>query len=894
MQAGSLVGCDELVDLTLQSPLVLPETGATQLQLLVGGPDAAAQRSLSVHSRPADESADWTRHATGLLASTDSDETFDALTWPPAAAEVDLAGAYDRLTDGGYEYGPAFRGLSRAWRDEHAGYAEVVLPEPAEADRYALHPALLDAALHLLVLDAVDGATGASLLLPFSFNGVRLARTGASELCVRIERIGDDRFSLLAQDGNGQPVVRLESLALRRAAKAATPAGELFGGYTVDWTTGQAAERDLTGQRWAVVGVGRAADELAAELVESGAEVSGYYDLVSVADLTDGAPAGTVLAPVRIEDFDPDDDPADAARETSARVLELLQAWLGDPRFEASRLVLVTAGVAGPDAAGDALTGSAVWGLVRAAAAEHPGRFVLVDSDSDGSGVWPAVAGLIEAGEWQLAVRAGRVLVPRLTALPAAGTDSPDFDGALAAGTVLVTGGTGGLGALVAERLVVGHGVRSLLLLSRSGPAAEGASELAARLAGLGAEVEVVACDVSDRAALATAIGGRRLSGVVHAAGVTADAPVDRLSESELALTFGPKADAGWLLHELTVDQPLAAFVLFSSVAAVLGNAGQASYAAANGFLDGLAEYRRRLGLPAVSVAWGLWDVPTGMTGALTPADLARFGRAGVAPLAAEHGLALFDQAIKLSSAVPADSAIAGQLVAAAWDARGLRERAEAGQLAPVLRSLTKATRRPSRTTGSDRVGSTGRTGTGSTETAAVTGGIAERLAGLAEDAARELLSGLIRAEVAAVLGFADADAISPAHAFAELGLDSLTVVDLRNRLDAVTGLRLPATLAFDYPTVTALLDHLMRTLAPRVASAEDTLRANLDELERTLPDSDQATRGKLIALLHSTLARLEAVPDGQEQLAGQQLGVQEQLESASDDEIFAFIDTQL
>jgi acyl carrier protein len=171
----------------------------------------------------------------------------------------------------------------------------------------------------------------------------------------------------------------------------------------------------------------------------------------------------------------------------------------------------------------------------------------------------------------------------------------------------------------------------------------------------------------------------------------------------------------------------------------------------------------------------------------------------------------------------------------------------------------------------------------------AATGGIAERLAGLAEESARELLSELIRAEVAAVLGFADAEAISPAHAFSELGFDSLTVVDLRNRLDAVTGLRLPATLAFDYPTVTALLDHLMRTLAPAAACPEDGLAAQLDELERTLPDADPALRGKLIALLHSTLARLEAVPDGADQL-----DVHEQILTASDDEIFAFIDTQL
>jgi acyl carrier protein len=397
--------------------------------------------------------------------------------------------------------------------------------------------------------------------------------------------------------------------------------------------------------------------------------------------------------------------------------------------------------------------------------------------------------------------------------------------------------------------------------------------------------VAVEACDVSDRAALAKAIGDRQLSGVVHAAGVLADAPVDRLSDSELGLTFGPKADAAWHLHELT--DGLAAFVLFSSVAAVVGNAGQASYAAANGLLDGLAEYRQSAGLPAISVAWGLWDTPTGMTGALSAADVARLGRAGVAPLEVEHGLALFDALLGRALSGSADA----QLVAAAWDARGLRERAEAGQLSPVLRGLTKAARRPARLNRGS-TSSAGNAADSAAEAIAPRGGIAERLAGLAENAARELLSELIRAEVAAVLGFADAESISPAHAFSELGFDSLTVVDLRNRLDAVTGLRLPATLAFDYPTVTALLDHLMRTLAPRVASPEDTLAAQLDELERTLPDAEPAVRGKLIALLHSTLARLEAAPAGPD--GAEQLDVHEQILTASDDEIFAFIDTQL
>ncbi|MFL6161136.1 MAG: type I polyketide synthase [Jatrophihabitantaceae bacterium] len=894
MQAAELAGCDELVELSLESPLVLPPAGAVQLQLLVGGPDGAGRRTLSLHSRSADETAGWTRHATGLLGlAIDSAPTAEspagpAPEWPPAAAELELTEAYDRLADGGYDYGPTFQGLRRAWREQDGWYVEVALPEPADADRFALHPALLDAALHPLVLAAVAETGADSLLLPFSFGGVRVTGTGATELRVRIEQTADDRFSLRAWDAAGHQVVAVESLVLRRATKSA-PAGELAGGYSLGWVPGPAAELELTGHRWAVVGVGRAADELAAELVESGAEVSSYYDLVSVADLTYGEPAETVLAPIRIAESD---EPAEAAREAVAEVLELLQGWLGDPRFEASRLVLVTAGAVGPATDGTGLIGNAIWGLVRSAAAEHPGRFALVDSDSDGSGAWPAVAGLLAAGEWQLAVRQRQVLVPRLAALspappspaPLSPADEPadaDLTGNtedLASATVLVTGGTGGLGALVAERLVAEHGVRELLLLSRGGPAATGAAALVARLTELGAEVELLACDVSDRAALAAAIGDRRLSGVVHAAGVVADAPVDRLSDSELAPVFAPKADAAWHLHELTADQRLATFMTFSSVAAVLGNAGQGNYAAANGFLDGLAVYRRAAGLPAVAVAWGLWDVPTGLTGGLAAADVARLGRAGLAPLSAERGLALFDQALS-PVAVP-------NLVAAAWDAGSLRERAESGELTPVLRGLTRASRRASRPSAVSRS-----TGGRTPAEPSQRGGLAERLAGLAEQQAREVLSELIRAEVAAVLGFTDAEAISPGHAFSELGFDSLTVVDMRNRLDSATGLRLPATLAFDYPTVTALTEHLLRTLAPQTASPEDSLRANLAELEHNLAAQDEATRGKLITILHSTLARLEAVPAGAD---GAELDVHEQINAASDDEIFAFIDTQL
>ncbi|MFF4484870.1 beta-ketoacyl reductase, partial [Streptomyces sp. NPDC001520] len=291
-------------------------------------------------------------------------------------------------------------------------------------------------------------------------------------------------------------------------------------------------------------------------------------------------------------------------------VLEVLRLWVGDERFGGSRLVVVTRGAVSVGGEGVVdVGGGAVWGLVRSAQSEHPGRFVLVDVGVDGDvGVVADVVGL---GESEVAVRGGRVWVPRLVGVSAAGAGAGAGGGVVAGvrgGVALVTGGTGLLGGLVARHLVSVYGVGEVVLVSRRGWGAPGVGGLVGELEGLGARVRVVACDVGDRGAVAELVGSvEGLSVVVHAAGVVDDGVVGSLDGGRLVGVLGPKALGAWYLHELTCGLDLSAFVLFSSAAGVLGNAGQGSYAAANGFLDALAVHRRGQGLPGVSIAWGFW-----------------------------------------------------------------------------------------------------------------------------------------------------------------------------------------------------------------------------------------------------------------------------------------------
>nr|ATY46587.1 polyketide synthase [Micromonospora sp. HK160111] len=362
---------------------------------------------------------------------------------------------------------------------------------------------------------------------------------------------------------------------------------------------------------------------------------------------------------------------------------------------------------------------------------------------------------------------------------------------ALAAdGTVLVTGGTGTLGSLVARHLVAERGVRRLLLLSRGGRAAEGAPELVDELAALGAHVDVVAADVADRAQLAAAVAGvppeHPLTAVVHTAGVIEDGVVESLTRDGLDRVLAPKAQAAWHLDDLTRHLDLAAHVLFSSAAGVFGNPGQANYAAANGFLDGLAQSRRARGLPVVSVAWGMWARRSAMTAGLDDATLRRNRRDGMRPLDTSEGLAVLDAA--LDAADPA-------FVGARLDLAGLRGAEAETAVPPMLRGLVQRRRRAQAATGADA------------------DSLTARLRPLPAAEQIRALTDLVRVEAAAVLGHPSAEAVDPERAFKDAGFDSLTAVELRNRLVGRTGLRLTPTLVFDYPAPVSLAAHLRATL---------------------------------------------------------------------------------
>ncbi|WP_374203934.1 type I polyketide synthase [Pseudonocardia sp. ICBG601] len=768
VRAADEAGCDRVEELTLSTPLVLPERGAVQVQMWVGDADPDGVREVRIHSRPADDDEHpWITHATGLLATGASGPGPRPDRSVADGDVVDGAELYERLAGHGFGYGPVFRGLRTATPvDPAAGAGSgvdvvVELPAGTEHDGFGIHPALLDAVLHATALLGEAGPGEHTGGLPFSWQGVSLHASGATAVRARLTPVAGG-VAIDVRDPDGEPVATVESLALRPLADAAVPEPgarprALYGiGSTVVTPAAgtPVPETALLGPATAVAELGL---DPRTPVVATAAEAAGVP---------------VVVAPVATGDVH---DPVAGAHAATAAVLALLQDWLACDAVTDARLVVV------PD--GDGPAADAVRGLVRSAQAEHPGRFALLDpGPADGRA--DLVPAALAVDEPEIVCRDGEVHARRLVRLPAPAEDHTP--GWAPADTVLVTGGTGGLGALVARHLVTEHGVGGLVLAGRRGPDASGAAELTAELTGLGADVAVVACDVTDRDAVAALLDAHPVTAVVHAAGVLDDGVVDGLTAGRVSGVLAPKADAAWHLHELTADRELTAFVLFSSAAGVLGTPGQAGYAAANAFLDGLAAHRRAAGLVATSLAWGAWDGP----GMLAGAEPERLRRAGMPAVAVEEGLALLD------AAVPGPAPLVLPLPLDLSVLRGLPE------VPPLLRGLVRGARRSA--AGTERSRS-----------------LARRLAALSGDERAAAVLELVRGRVAAVLGHTGGDEIDPDRPFSELGFDSLTAVDLRNSLGAATGLRLPATLVFDHPTPRVLAGHVTTELAGAAATAD-------------------------------------------------------------------------
>ncbi|GAA2357604.1 hypothetical protein GCM10009854_40110 [Saccharopolyspora halophila] len=823
IRAGDEVGCDRVEELTMAAPLVLPEQGSVQLQVSVGDADESGRRSVAVFSRvEGGDDIPWVDNATGVLATGGDPAQLDQGAWPPADGEqVSLEGCYERFAEAGFDYGPVFQGLRAAWRRGNDVFAEVALPEGVETGGFGLHPALLDACLHASLLTDGDGTAG----LPFSWSGVSLHASGATDLRVRLSVADNGSMGIALSDTAGAPVASVESVVVRpvSAEQLAGPDAARDSLFGVEWTP-ISASTDAVAAQWSVLGPDA-----------RGLPGAVHEDLA-------GVDTDALLVPIA----GAGDDVVASAHDLAAHALELVREWLADERSAESRMVFVTRGAA----SGADVAGATVWGLVRSAQSEHPGEFLLVDADS--AQVDSVVlARALATDEPQLLIRDGDVLAPRLGRVSASQEVSWDADG-----TVLVTGGTGDLGAEVARHLVAEHGVRELLLVSRRGPEAPGAGELVAELAELGASAEVAACDVADRSAAAELLGRHRVSSVVHTAGVLDDGAIESLTPERVHAVLRPKVDAAWNLHELT--EGLSAFVVFSSIAGTFGNPGQGNYAAGNAFLDALVENRRERGLPGVSLVWGAWQ----QTGMAAEAETQRMARSGMPPLSTEEGLGLFDSALAVGRPV---------VLPVRLDLAAIRAR---GEVPPLLRNLVRRRTRRA-VAGAETVDSV---------TAQLTGRTAAERS--------EIVLDLVQRQVAEVLGHEDKDAVEPNRQFQEMGFDSLTAVEFRNRLSSAVGVRLPATLVFDYPTPTELGDFLLGELVSDDSAGVASILTELERLENALTGVD------IDEEIHKQVAgRLEVIRTRWESLRGDDPQPEEDgidLDTASDDEMFAMLDGEL
>lgn len=834
---SSALVVDELI---FETPLDPDSNVESVLQVVLDDEDDAGRRNFTIYSWHADALSRLPRrHASGSIRVGPGAARL-APDWPPSeASPLDVDSMYERLNALGLNYGPTFRGLRRAWRTPSGDlYAEASLLPTETVEGFGLHPALLDAAFHLFFFEAnlEHLAATKTVPLPFCIRDLQLLAVGASSLRIHA-RSSASGISLDLWDPMGNLVARLGTLEARPASiEQLRQLDDVRHLYRVSWEpTITSAQRDPGLASWALIGDDAAINGFAEALDASGrsAATFGSWDELAAALETEGTPNPNVV--VRCWTTHAPQS-ARTAHDTAEAGLTELQRWLAAPQLTDTRLLWMTTNAiaSGPHEDVLHLGQAPLWGLARTAHDEAADRTLkLLDVGPDQVSL-DTLFEVLGSSEREFVLR-GEVLhtsrLRQVTSLVVPHREDLSFDG-----TVLITGGTGQLGAHLARHLVVERGARHLILTSRRGQEAAGARELQTELIELGGvTVEVVACDVADHDALASLFSSipreRPLVAVFHVAGLLDDAVLPNLTPQRLHRVLEPKVDGAWNLHILTKDLDLSAFVLFSSLSGVVGGPGQANYAAGNTFLDALAHHRVAVGLPALSLAWGLW-AEGGMIAHLDDASRARLRRSGFRALSISRGMQVLDSSLARDEPF---------FVPINLDIRALRNQQV---LSPIFRGLVPM--RPRQASSSS-----------SSDTAS----LASRLANTPEDERPQLILEVVGHEIATILHISTD--LDPEQPLKELGLDSLMAVELRNRIQLVADLRLPSTLLFDYPTPIALATMLLASyqLNDNQSTDDGVDDAELRRRIAEIPISALREMGILDSLLQISEQRAKTAP---------------------------------
>ncbi|MCX4791424.1 amino acid adenylation domain-containing protein [Streptomyces sp. NBC_01221] len=790
---AALEGDWDVSDVVFAWPLAIAPGAPVRLQVTVGAANGGT-RPVKIYSSPDGADGAWQLHVEGSLTPATEAGTVavTAGALPPQGAEpLDVPALYRELASAGYGFGPTFQGVKEAWQTDGTVWARVALSdsEQRSATGYTLHPALLDSAMQsFLMTQRLRNPGSEDAFVPYEAERLSVRVKGLAEVWVRVAEfeLGEGEFwgSLDIFDSEGGHVGHLHRLHARRIDRAVlrrlSAAGVDRFRFDIDWRHVDTGDVELGGSWGMLTPAGDVpwAREAKTALARAGIQLIKVQDLEDAEDLD-----GLVCL------WDSDAPVPDQAHAFAARALEQLGEAIGSD-FRAP-LVWVTRRAVGTGA-DDLVSGPGagpLWGLMRTALNEHPElNLRLIDIGGQEADRKALAAALMLEAEPECAVRDGEVLVPRLVRAGKEASASqerfvrPD-------GAVLVSGGVGDLGRRVARRLAGTHGVRDLVLTSRRGTETPGAQALVDELSELGATATVVACDAADRddvAAVLALFGEKRpLRGVVHAAGVLDDGLLTDLTPERLDSVLRPKVDGLWHLHELTLGMELDFFVMFSSISSVMGTPGQSNYAAANAFMDALAHLRRAEGLPATSVAYGPWE-GEGMAAGLSEFDRARFAQLGLDRLTPDEGLELLELASR--SGLPLT-------VAAALDLNRVQDYFEdRGGIPPLFRALLD----------SDAGGRSPADG----------GADLRKLLGEASpEEYPAVVLHTVRAEVAKTLGFASPEAVGVDLPLRDIGFDSLSAVLMRNQLTNLTGLALPARIAFDHPNLVALSEFLLEKL---------------------------------------------------------------------------------